>query len=158
MVERAEDAALLLLLLEQGIDDDDNIIPNAVVVPLISFFRLKNKRVTASKSSSGKWRRGIGLSFFKERSSSIHYDTLNIDCTFFFFYLRFATYSILRLLETLLRGRCTTTNDTCQSQKLPYDDGGGRVPGANGTISASLTSSSSRFGLRHVTRLDAGCQ
>ena len=63
MVERAEDAALLLLL-EQGIDDDDNIIPNAVVVPLISFFRLKNKRVTASKSSSGKWRRGIGLSFF----------------------------------------------------------------------------------------------
>ena len=65
MVERAEDAALLLLLLlEQGIDDDDNIIPNAVVVPLISFFRLKNKRVTASKSSSGKWRRGIGLSFF----------------------------------------------------------------------------------------------
>ena len=63
MVERAEDAALLLLLLEQGIDDDDNIIPNAVVVPLISFFRLKNKRVTASKSSSGKWRRGIGLSF-----------------------------------------------------------------------------------------------
>ena len=64
MVERAEDAALLLLLLEQGIDDDDNIIPNAVVVPLISVFRLKNKRVTASKSSSGKWRRGIGLSFF----------------------------------------------------------------------------------------------
>ena len=64
MVERAEDAALLLLLLEQGIDDDDNIIPNAVVVPLISFFRPKNKRVTASKSSSGKWRRGIGLSFF----------------------------------------------------------------------------------------------
>ena len=64
MVERAEDAVLLLLLLEQGIDDDDNIIPNAVVVPLISFFRLKNKRVTASKSSSGKWRRGIGLSFF----------------------------------------------------------------------------------------------
>ena len=64
MVERAEDAALLLLLLEQGIDDDNNIIPNAVVVPLISFFRLKNKRVTASKSSSGKWRRGIGLSFF----------------------------------------------------------------------------------------------
>ena len=65
VVERAEDAALLLLLLEQGIDDDDNIIPNAVVVPLISFFRLKNKRVlTASKSSSGKWRRGIGLSFF----------------------------------------------------------------------------------------------
>ena len=65
MVECAEDAALLLLLLEQGIDDDDNIIPNAVVVPLISFFRLKNKRVlTASKSSSGKWRRGIGLSFF----------------------------------------------------------------------------------------------
>ena len=63
-MERAEDAALLLLLLEQGIDDDDNIIPNAVVVPLISFFRLKNKRVTASKSSSGKWRRGIGLSFF----------------------------------------------------------------------------------------------
>ena len=62
-MERAEDAALLLLL-EQGIDDDDNIIPNAVVVPLISFFRLKNKRVTASKSSSGKWRRGIGLSFF----------------------------------------------------------------------------------------------
>tara|TARA_B100000073_G_scaffold225966_1_gene188405 strand:+ start:7460 stop:7912 length:453 start_codon:yes stop_codon:yes gene_type:complete len=65
VVERAEDAALLLLLLEQGIDDNDNIIPNAVVVPLISFFRLKNKRVlTASKSSSGKWRRGIGLSFF----------------------------------------------------------------------------------------------
>ena len=66
MVERAEDAALLLLLLlEQGIDDDDNnIIPNAVVVPLISVFRLKNKRVTASKSSSGKWRRGFGLSFF----------------------------------------------------------------------------------------------
>ena len=63
-MERAEDAALLLLLLEQCIDDDDNIIPNAVVVPLISFFRLKNKRVTASKSSSGKWRRGIGLSFF----------------------------------------------------------------------------------------------
>ena len=63
MVERAEDAALLLLLLEQGIDDDDNIIPNAVVVPLISFFRLKNKRVTASKSSSGKWRCGIRLSF-----------------------------------------------------------------------------------------------
>ena len=63
-MERAEHAALLLLLLEQGIDDDDNIIPNAVVVPLISFFRLKNKRVTASKSSSGKWRRGIGLSFF----------------------------------------------------------------------------------------------
>ena len=63
-MERAEDAVLLLLLLEQGIDDDDNIIPNAVVVPLISFFRLKNKRVTASKSSSGKWRRGIGLSFF----------------------------------------------------------------------------------------------
>ena len=62
-MDRAEDAALLLLL-EQGIDDDDNIIPNAVVVPLISFFRLKNKRVTASKSSSGKWRRGIGLSFF----------------------------------------------------------------------------------------------
>ena len=64
-MERAEDAALLLLLLEQGIDDDDNIIPNAVVVPLISFFRLKNKRVkTASKSSSGKWRRGIGLYLF----------------------------------------------------------------------------------------------
>ena len=68
MVERAEDAALLLLLLllEQGIDDDDtNIIPNAVVGPLISFFRLKNKRGKgASKSSSGKWRRGIGLYLF----------------------------------------------------------------------------------------------
>ncbi len=119
-MERAEDAALLLLLLEQGIDDDDNIIPNAVVVPLISFFRLKNKRVTASKSSSGKWRRGIGLSFLREEKkeiSSIHYDTLNIDCTFT---LRFATYYyVLLLKQTLLRGRFTTTNDTCQSQKTP---------------------------------------
>ena len=68
MVERAEDAALLLLLLlEQGIDDDDNIIPNAVVVPLISVFRLKKQTSDGLEIVVGKMETWDWIIFFFKR-------------------------------------------------------------------------------------------
>ena len=157
-MDRAEDAALLL---EQGIDD--NIIPNGMAVLIYFVVVPKTKRierVTASKSSPTKCIMRDWIIFFYLRAkeiSSILYDTLNIAYSI---YLLVSTITfLLQHREQQEQQLPKNVKNIYSGVKVSLSDGGGRVPkGANGMISASLTSSSSRFGLRHVTRLDAGCQ